>query len=153
MWLENMSAFTDEAGSKHSLTMTASVVLGNKNSQLISCFDCEISYSEQVINRDWLWWHWFHRTRPLDRLFVSHGFQRVQRREIILRQDMGGGGGGGVKSKLGAYPFFRILASSWHCLWWNGKSKTVTLQRMFGRYLLIKKKKLFALGFQRCDLT
>ena len=52
MWLENMSAFTDEAGSKHSLTMTASVVLENKNSQLISVwFDCEISYSEQLINR------------------------------------------------------------------------------------------------------
>lgn len=48
-----MSAFTDEAGSKHSLTMTASVVLENKNSQLISVwFDCEISYSEQLINRD-----------------------------------------------------------------------------------------------------
>ena len=48
-----MSAFTDETGSKHSLTVTASVVLGNKNSQLISVwFDCEISYSEQLINRD-----------------------------------------------------------------------------------------------------
>lgn len=52
MWLENVSAFTDEAGSKHSLTMTASVILENKNSQLISVwFDCEISYSEQLINR------------------------------------------------------------------------------------------------------